>query len=217
MRKRLVVLIVAVAAAALSWVVLAPAQSQAQTPPTTCNGVFYGGSVNSVVVPSGSECVLINTTVKGNVTASPNSSLRACGANIKGSVQTNEAYVNMDWYTTVGGSIWLNQTGTEMFEIVPCGGPIGIDDGYAAYICPRNVGGSIHVTNGDSGLEVAIGECGPMNIHGSVWITNNDQSVSLQDSNILGSLTCLNNNPPAEVWDTWVTGPVHGNCFALPG
>jgi hypothetical protein len=212
MRSRLIILTVALATAALSWMVISPASSQAQPPPTVCNGSYWGGTFNNLVVPSGDSCTLYNSRVKGTITANPNSELRTCGAEIKGSVNTTQSYVNIDWDTTVGGSVSLNEPGTPMFNLISCTS-VGPVDGYAAYICPRLIGGSLDVTNGvNSGQEVEIGDCGPMNIHGSVNIIDNNLFVSMEDAQILGSLRCFDNDPTAEVFDSSVTGPTHGDC-----
>lgn len=217
MRKRLMILLMCLAAAAISLVAFGPARGEAQPPPTYCSGSYWGGSFNNLVVASGDSCVLFNSRVRGDITVQPNGSLRTCAATINGSVHTTQAYVNMDRDTTVGGSIYLYRPGTMLFNILLCGGQEGMGE-YAAYICPRSVGGSIYVTNGpDSGKEVGLGECGPMNVHGSVTITDNNLYVEMDDASILGSLTCRNNNPNAAVFDTSVTGPVHGSCFALTG
>lgn len=217
MRKRLMILALAVLAAALSLVAVSSARGEAQPPPTVCNGDYFGGSLTNVIVPSYDACALFGVHVKGEITVQQNAELRTCGAAINGSVHTTQAYVNMDHSTTVGGSIYLDRPGTMIFEIESCNGDIGQGQ-YAAYLCPRLVGGSIYVTDGPNSMkEVEIGDCGSMNIHGSVTITDNNLPVTLEESSILGSLTCRNNNPPAEVFDTWVTGPVHGQCFSLAG
>lgn len=213
MRKRLIVLVVSVAMAALSWMVIAPASSQALPSTTVCSGTYWGGTFSNLVVPSYNSCVLYNSRVKGTITAYPNSSLRTCGADISGTVTSTQGYVNMDWYTTVGGSVSLNRPGTMLAGLISCN-TVGTESGYAAYICPKLIGGSLDVTNGpNSGMHVEMGDCGPMNIHGSVNITDNNLFVSLEDAQILGSLRCLNNDPNAAVWDTSVTGPIHGLCF----
>ncbi|HEV7192807.1 MAG TPA: hypothetical protein VGN35_06315 [Jatrophihabitantaceae bacterium] len=215
MRKRLIILLVTLGMAALSWMVIAPASSQAQPPPTVCNGTYWGGTFNNLVVPSWDSCVLVNSRVHGTITANPNSSLRTCAATIKGSVDSTQGYVNMDNYTEVDGSVDLNQPGTTLAS----GGsdscsPEGEPSGYAAYICPRLIGGSLNITNGpDSGLDVYVGDCGSVNIHGSVRITGNRLYVEVEDAHILGSLTCLNNWPLPDVWDTTVVGPTHGTCY----
>jgi hypothetical protein len=212
MRKRLMILVMVFAAAALSWVALGSGSAQASVTPTICNNNYFGGTFANVLVPSGGSCTLNQSHVKGTITVSPNSSLRTCGADIKGSVNATQAYVNMDWFTTVAGSVDLNESGTQMFGLVMCGG-LEESSGYAAYICPRLIGGSLNVTNGDSSLEVEIGDCGPMQINGSVRIIDNDQYVSFSNANINGSLTCRNNWPSPSIWDVYVTGPVHGYCF----
>jgi hypothetical protein len=168
-----------------------------------------------VLVPYGASCTLNQSHVKGTITVSPNSSLRTCGTDIKGSVNANQAYVNMDWYTTIAGSLDLNESGTQIFGILMCGG-VEQGSGYAAYICPHLIGGSMNITDGDiTGLEVEIGDCGPMQINGSVRIIDNNQYVSFTNANINGSLTCRNNWPTPSIWGVYVTGPVHGTCFNL--
>src|ERR1700712_5541935 len=122
MRKRLMILVMVFAAAALSWVALGSASAQASQTPTICDSNLYGGTFANVLVPYGASCTLNHSHVKGTITVSPNSSLRTCGTDIKGSVNANQAYVNMDWFTTIAGSLDLNESGTQSFGILMCGG-----------------------------------------------------------------------------------------------
>ncbi len=217
MRKPLVLVQVAAMAVAV-WVATAPEAGSANpvpTTPTICNGLLSGPALGSVVVPSNAYCDLVNATVTGSVTVGSNASLKTCDSMIGGSLNATQAYVNVDNGTTIGGSVSLNRPGAslQMTGTVSCGEQGGLAE-YSSILCPSRIGGGVSVHNGASGgLEVSIGECGPINpIGGTVSIQNNQLPVTIENSNILGSLICLNNMPPAVQLLNTVHGTVIGHC-----
>jgi hypothetical protein len=205
MSKRIVLVLAAVAAAVVSFLVGTPGAS-AQAP-LTCDGTYSGGTYTAVTVRAGDSCELSNVTVLGSVVVNKNANFTTCDTSIAGSVNATKAYVNMDNSSEVGGSITLTQPGVVMYELdTLCMTEYG-SSAYASYLCPHYVGGSINVLKAPNWwLELAIGDCGEMQIGGSVNIEHNREFVYIEDATVVGALICVDNNPPAAAYDTSVGG-----------
>lgn len=220
MRRGIAVVVGVAVATLLALVGVGTVSSSALPAPTsltTCNGVYDGVTFNALIVPTGGSCIVSNSVVHGSVTVNKNAEFDACDVTVAGSVGATQAYVNIDNSSWIGGSITLSQPGSTL----SVGGSPCTEKGvyeYSAYICPHYVGGSISVLSApyNNYLEVSIGECGDMAIHGGVLIQNNRQLVEIEDATITGSLTCINNWPPAEASDVSVGGSRTG-CPAYTG
>ena len=200
MRKR-IAFVLAVAAAALAWVVIAPASTSAAPPSLSCTSTHTdrvdlgdhgaGGRIVRVRRLDGgrfgdrqqnASSVRVESTIYGGVTATPG--VRRISSNGAG----------------VGGAITLNKPGAQLFSggnnLCTTRGPTS----YAATLCPvLFVGGSITVQNGPRDVrEVSIGECGYMDIAGE-RDDREQQAVRrvVDGADIDGSLFCINDWPPA--------------------
>ena len=71
-----------------------------------CNGVFKGKTYDGVVVPSGSSCTLLDSTVKGNVRVQRNAYLQTVGTAVRGDVEGNNSQtVFIDTGSRIAGSV----------------------------------------------------------------------------------------------------------------
>lgn len=205
MSKRIAFALAATGALILSFFVIAPAASGVS--PLICDTEISGGTYTAVTVPAGDNCKLSNATVTGGVIVNKNAEFDSCDNAISGSVTATKSYVNIDNDTTIGGSLTLTTPGlAEVFGGSPCSEK-GLYD-YSSYVCPSYVGGSVNVLKAPnrSSLEVSIGECGDMQIDGSVNVQHNREFVAVDNSTIVGSLICVDNNPFAQAANVTVGG-----------
>ncbi len=241
MRKTLL-LLVALAAAALSWVIISPATSQAAPSALTCsNTTVVGGTYTTVTVPANRFCGLLGTTVIGSVKVNRNGDFETCNSSIGGSLNATAAYVNVDHGTNIGGAVTLERPGSSNVVGTVSQGcittdlrPAGIHPnyvGYASLICSANIGGSVTVMSGaNTWQEVQIGGCVTQiiplvkpnivtystTIGGSVNFVANRLYVELNSSYVYGGLACIDNHPSAQAYDSFITGATVG-CLTSKG
>ena len=85
---------------------LVVASPAAARPDFRCNGVFKGKSYDDVLVPRGSACTLIDSTVDGDVRALKNAYFQATRTVVRGDVEGEEAQtVFIDQGSRVSGSV----------------------------------------------------------------------------------------------------------------
>jgi hypothetical protein len=104
MRKSLVV----VAALAAVLVAASPAAAKKSF---QCNGTYTDVSAKSVLVPANGSCHLIDSNVKGKVTALGGSYFQATGTKVGGDVKGKEAQtIFVEAHSSVGGSVRADKT-----------------------------------------------------------------------------------------------------------
>jgi len=97
-------LLVVLALGAALWTLPAPSQAA----DTTCRSSLGQVTVDKVIVPSGADCVLRGTRVKGDVALAKTASLVAYGARIEGNIQSEPtAFVYLLSSTYVKGNVQL--------------------------------------------------------------------------------------------------------------
>jgi hypothetical protein len=226
MRRLLALAGVAVLAGVIIAVVSQSGSASAAT--ANCTSSYTHRTFSSINVPPGAECALQSSTVNGTIRVSPNASLYVCGTTVTGSLDAEQAYVNVDHWSKIYGSVTLDQPGVEeVYGELNCGNTCDVRSStaspaceesgpadYSSVLCPKSIGGSLDITNAPYWAnEISVGECGGINPIGSVDIIGNRAQVDLGNSQINGSLRCLNNDPDPDVYNTRINGSVHGDCF----
>lgn len=235
MRKTLL-LLVALATTALSWVVISPGTSQAAPGALTCsNATVTGGTYTTVTVPANKFCGLLGTTVIGSVKVNRNADFETCNSSIGGSLNATSAYVNVDTGTDIGGAVVLEKPGLANVVGTVAQGclinelrPGTIHPNYfnfASLVCSAHIGGGVTVMSGANTWEtVQIGGCATQTstvvrpnvvgysttIGGSVNFVDNRLFVELDGSYVYGSLACIDNHPSAQAYDSFITGNIVG-------
>lgn len=208
--RRVIAVLAAIAAALLS--VMVVGSSSATAAGLTCTGIHVNQQFSSVNVPIGSECLLIDSTVAGGVTVGTNGAFVTCNTAIGGSLSANQAYLNIDPLSSIGGSVSINRPGAAPTVGVSnqfCReeGPSAVQPNipqYSTILCAWKIGSSLSLSNATNPyLENMIG-CGPwMHIGGPVLIANNYAPVEMGDAYVTTSVMCVNNHPPAELFNVF--------------
>ncbi len=131
--RKFLALTVALAAAALSWLVLAPA-SHASTP-GNCSGSYSGTAFTTIIVAPNSFCEISNSSVLGAVIVNKNASFYTCNSTIGGSLTATQAYVNIDNGTSIKGAITLTKPGSSGLVGQGTCSEKGISE-YSSILCP---------------------------------------------------------------------------------
>jgi hypothetical protein len=182
-RRRRWRLLSVLAAVNLVAIGLTAGPSQAQS--TTCNTVFGGGEITGdLVVPTGSFCQLVDTTVTGNVTVQAGSDLFLDSSWIQGSlsVGTNafvDAYeARVDGMTSLSGAFGIFASSSRFNRTI-----LNVDSGFV-YSKKSTHWGGITSTNGETIIETGV-------VLGSVR-TNGDLKTDIFDSAVFGLVTAEN-------------------------
>jgi hypothetical protein len=150
--KRLLLL---VAVSLLGTVVTVPSAAAGDT---QCVGTLTG-TFDNVVVPAGQQCRLVNSIVRGNVHARPDSHLGIQNSRIDGSVEGDKAdLVQVHSGSSVRGNVWVKEGGpapasTAATFICSGGGPFTPCE---VAILGSTVGGNVHVERMTG--DIAIGD-----------------------------------------------------------
>jgi hypothetical protein len=216
MRKSLVV--TAVLATALVAASPAAAKKSFQ-----CNGTYTDVSVKSVLVPANGACHLIDSTVKGKVTALEGSYFQATGTRVGGNVRGKGAQtIFVEAHSTVGGSVRADKA-VQVFlfdskvrhDIAVKGATDQVD------ICGMTVRkGNIDVRN--SGTDILVGDpqavdcAGNLVKKGNVRVRGNVTDVELvvRGNTIRGNLRVTGNTGPS---DKFVQGNTGGKKLVCTG
>lgn len=179
-----------------------------------CTGTIVDVTVDNVVVPAGSSCVLEGTRVRGNVLVQQNASLRADGADIRGSIQADNAdEVITEDDTFVGGSIQVKARADIRIEETTINGNLQVEgDGAELETNAVVIGGNLQLKQTEGGrIEDTL-------VRGDVQLEENDGEVAAEDNSVDGNmqvfknvggvvlvanrightLQCKENRPPAE-------------------
>ncbi|HXA41286.1 MAG TPA: hypothetical protein VNV65_00075 [Candidatus Solibacter sp.] len=158
-------------------------------PPFQCNGTYSGKTIQSnVEVPAGGVCVLLNSTVNGNIVADTNAYLESAGSNLQGDVTGNGALtLYLHNATRVAGNVVgyitpqvLVYDSSVMDNVA---GYNSVAPGYGHFqVCGNKVGQSIGVAK--MGPDVLIGDpaagCGANTLQmGSIGVAQNNTYAEL--------------------------------------
>jgi hypothetical protein len=199
MRKSLIVGV----ALAIGLVAASPAAAKKSF---QCNGTYTDVTVKSVLVPANGACHLIDSTVRGKVTALEGSYFQATGTQVRGNVKGKLAQtIFVEAHSSVGGSVRADKT-VQVFlfdskvrrDIAVKGATDQVD------ICGMTVRkGDIDVRN--SGSDILIGDpqavdcAGNLVKKGNVRVRTNVTDVELivRGNRIHGNLRVSGNTGPA--------------------
>ncbi len=125
-----------------------------------CNGTHTGVTIpRDVVVPANKGCILVNSTVKGDVEVQANAYLQATRTSIRGSVLGNKAQtVFIDTGSSVGGSVGTDRTAQVFVFDATVNGSIAVARSTdEVYVCGTTVRGmGIGVVG--SGPDILVGD-----------------------------------------------------------
>lgn len=196
------------------------ATSTAAAASFTCNGTLTGVNLGKVVVPDNGTCMLVGSTVTGDVKVGKNAYFEADATSIQGNVKANQS---LTIYThdgsTVSGGVKANKT-TQVFLF---DGSVGKDvqaqsitgSGHVQ-VCGMTIGHNILIQR--AGTDILVGDslagCGGNTVSGNVKIMNNvtDVELDVQDNTIAGKLTVSKNTGPSDKWVVNNTGGKKIQC-----
>src|SRR5688500_1626591 len=160
-------------------------------------GVVGPITVDNVVVPSGSECVLGGTQVLGNVRTEPGGDLTMGQANIHGNVQVTSGSTASAIFSTIGGDYQCDGCLSQDLFLSGVGGNFqvtGADD-HALVVISDVAGGVEIVDSGSAASRFAIDETV---IGGNVKFEKNAGSTAIHENTIGGELQIFENDGVGE-------------------
>jgi hypothetical protein len=195
------------------WLGTVPAQAEAS--PATCVGTYAGVTFpGPLVVPSGTSCLLSNSTVIGNVVVSPGGLLQVFGSQIRGGLFGRASAVQLH-NSRIAGRVTL---------LAPVDVPApGGGHYFAVVFCDDAIGGSVTIT-GASGPDVSIIlgfanlGCNGTNVIGGALVDTNNRTTAfhvLEHNAVGGSLVCSGNAPPPSGGGNVAAGSKFGQCRSL--
>ncbi len=194
-------------------------------PTTICTGSLGAVTVDGdIEVPTGAACMLLGTTVNGNVNVK--GGLLAGTVHIRADVRADHAkYLGLYGTSTVGGNI----TAANTTSTPPMPPPVG--NVKANFLCYIWVGGAVQIQGSSSDSPWVIGDpsaCsravqigGNLEFHnnsGSMSVPGYPQTSGLISQNYIGvDLDCQNDTPPASgiPHSNTVRGKNLGECSGL--
>ena len=162
-----------------------------------CDGEVKDDYLDNVIVRSDAECVLNNTTVKGNVEVKKGGALVTKYAYIYGNIQAYRAkFVHITEETEVHGNVQIKKTGRYKKSEPNEDGQI--------QICESYIYGDVQLTKNYVPIEVGCGENEGNDIAGNLQVKKNyvnpmifgglfDYAISIQYNEIDGDLQFLKN------------------------
>ncbi len=153
MRKAFVLPVVALVA------VLATASPAAAHNKFRCESTVTGVTVDNVVVPRDASCILVDSTVNGNVSVGKNAFFQATNTAIGGKVRADRALgVFIDSDSSVGRSVRTDDTPQVFIFNATVNGDVEVDDtAEVVQICGTTVSnGDVEVKH--SGTDILIGD-----------------------------------------------------------
>jgi hypothetical protein len=208
--------LVVLAIAALS--VLA-ATSTAAAAAVTCNGTVTG-SFNDIVVPDNGVCVLVGSTVTGNVKVLKGAYFEADATSIQGNVKGSGGQtIYTHGGSTIGGNVKADKT-TQIFLFDgSVDGNVqaqSISGSGRVQVCGMTIGKNVQIQK--AGTDILVGDslagCDGNTIAGNLQITNNftDVELDVQNNTIGGKLNVSKNTGPSDKFVANNTGGQKLQC-----
>jgi hypothetical protein len=166
---------------------------------TTCTSTFAGVTIQgNLTVPDGFRCLLIDSTVTGNVTLGQSATFESYGTTIAGNLRGDGALtVSLEAGTVVKGNVTVSGT----IDLLFIGG--------------IRVNGDVTLTGNATPSTINIRES---TIGGNLTFSGNTSNFGapfIQDNTIGGNLRCEGNAPSPTVGGNVVSGNQRGQCAAL--
>lgn len=172
---------------------------------TTCNGTLPAGSYDNVVVPSGANCTINGSTLKGNLLLQPGANVvDVRNTTINGNVQ-GESFRSLDLHVSrVNGSVQLKKwtvnvqiCGTRTQNIQVEEGTAGrlLIGGTCASFGGNTTSGNIQVVK--NRLTTSPAQIHNNTVGGDLQVFTNSGSVAIdiRGNSIRGNLQCKENRP----------------------
>ena len=186
--KKLFGLVILAPAFLLAWATSALADERNCGAPMPGFEVIGAVTVDNVIVTGeGRTCLLLGTTVTGNVVVEPTNALGANGATIAGNVEADGTdLVQLFRGTTVGGDVVIERSAS----VSP----------FVNQICGTIIGGNPKIIDNTISTQIGSGVCigflgGGNIVGGNVEVENNTGGVGIASNLIGGNLVCKNNLP----------------------
>jgi hypothetical protein len=200
MLKRATITITALATLIAVPALFGDAASAATYKPVTCHsGDILEGTYGNVTIPSGNYCLILRSTIYGNVTAQSGATqLGIDNSTITGNINVSGITDN-GWIcgSHIGGNVNISGSAYNPDTVYS---PGYWDIGFAD---PNYCGNtSFDPTPGNT-------------ITGSLTFTNNQSGANIANNNIGNNLGCSGNTPPPTGGNNHVSGNATGQCAAL--
>ena len=217
MRKLFVLPVVALVA------VLAMASPAAAHKKFRCESTLTGVTLANVVVPRDASCILVDSTVNGNVSVGKNAFFQATNTAIGGKVRADRALsIFIDTGSSVGRSLRTDRTGQVFIFNATVNGDVEVDDTpEVVQICGTTVpNGDVEVKH--SGTDILIGDpqtegcAGNTVSRGDIEVERNfaDVEFVVRGNTVpVGDLEVNNNRGPVEKFVQDNTGGDELECF----
>jgi hypothetical protein len=176
-----------------------------------CVGVVGPITVDNVVVPSGTECLLSGTQVLGNVKTEPGADLTMGGANVHGNVQVMSGSTAAAFFSTIGGDYQCDGCLSQDLFLSRVGGNFqvtGAED--QALVVISDVAGGVEIV--DSGSAAGFFSIDETVIGGNVKFEKNAGSTAFRENTIGGELQIFENDVMGEFQNgSFIENQVAGN------
>jgi hypothetical protein len=154
-----------------------------------CEGTLNDITIDNLVVPEGSECILNGTHVEGDLLVEANASLIAYGVIVDHNLQGEKAaLIEIHPNSVIGGNIIINESGLMIIDSTIISGNVEISKNLDQQaIINSQLGGNLH-------------------------IFDNSAIVTAQGNTINGDLLCDRNDPMPSISENFVSGERSGQC-----
>ena len=154
-----------------------------------CEGTLNEITIDNLVVPEGTECILNGTHVEGNLLVEANGSLIAYGVIVDQDLQGEKAaLIEIHPNSVIGGNIIINESGL-----------ITIDS--------TIISGNVEISRNSDQQAIINSQ-----MDGDLQIYNNSAIVTVQGNTINGDLICDGNDPRPFISENFVSGERSGQC-----
>lgn len=172
---------------------------------TECEGTLTGANVDSVDVPDGATCILIDSTVGGNIDVGANAYLQTINTRVRGSVDADGSQtVFLDLGTEVNGNLRTDSTVQVFVFGARVSGNIDVRRSTeVVQVCSSQVNGNLRVR--DSGRDILVGDplavdCAGNTVGGNAEVQRNVTDVELivRGNTVRGNLQVSRNTGPSD-------------------
>lgn len=173
---------------------------------STCNGTYNGLIKGNLTVSNGQNCILVDSTIKGNITVN-GGSVSIANSTVNGNVTVQGASsFSSNSNSVIDGNFTL--------QSVPTGAA-------ASQVCRTTVLGGITVQNDASGARIGSlsADCAGNRISGNLTMQNNAGATTAAANIISGSLVEQNNAGQTQVQGNTIAGRLQcvGNASITGG